>query len=160
MLNFSYNKLLTDYTTLILDERVESCQKWSHLTKRQFGGGNDSSWQSQPYTENPVSETMDVAYIATELSRFSYLFTKAARFHKQQWRMKTFHWEGDVKLTLWRSAVFEDFRKKTHKRMWLCAGISPVRYATDPVKVSKDATSLLVCTRKNFFAWRFLWVTS
>jgi len=30
--------------------------------------------------------------------------------------------------------------------------------STDPVKVSKDAASLLVCTRKKFFAWgmRFL----
>jgi len=25
--------------------------------------------------------------------------------------------------------------------------------STDPVKVSKDAASLLVCTRKKFFAW-------
>jgi len=29
---------------------------------------------------------------------------------------------------------------------------SPV-YPTDPVKVSKDASSLLVCTRKKFFGW-------
>jgi len=29
---------------------------------------------------------------------------------------------------------------------------SPV-CSTDPVKVSKDAASLLVCTRKKFFAW-------
>jgi len=32
-------------------------------------------------------------------------------------------------LTLWRPAAFGDFRKKTPKRTWLCAGISPVRYA-------------------------------
>ena len=37
------------------------------------------------------------------------------------------------------------FGKKTPKRTWLCAGISPV-CSTDPVKVSKDAASLLVCT--------------
>jgi len=30
---------------------------------------------------------------------------------------------------------------------------APVR-VTDLVKVSKDVASLLVCTRKNFFAWR------
>jgi len=29
-------------------------------------------------------------------------------------------------LTLWRPAAFGDFRKKTPKRTWLCAGISPV----------------------------------
>jgi len=29
---------------------------------------------------------------------------------------------------------------------------SPV-WSTDPVKVSKDAASLLICTRKKFFAW-------
>jgi len=32
-------------------------------------------------------------------------------------------------LTLWRPPRFRDFRKKTPKRTWLCAGISPVRYA-------------------------------
>jgi len=34
--------------------------------------------------------------------------------------------------------------------------------SADPVKVSKDAASLLVCTRKKFFAWGCicLWVTS
>jgi len=36
----------------------------------------------------------------------------------------------NFKLTLWRPAAFGDFRrKKTPKRMWLCAGISPVWYA-------------------------------
>jgi len=33
-------------------------------------------------------------------------------------------------LTLWRPLGFGDFRKKkTPKRTWLCAGISPVWYA-------------------------------
>jgi len=32
-------------------------------------------------------------------------------------------------LTLWRPAGFGDFRKKTPKRTWLCAGLSPVWYA-------------------------------
>jgi len=38
---------------------------------------------------------------------------------------------------------------------------APVR-VTDLAEVSKDAASLLVCTRKKFFAWGvgFLWVTS
>ena len=31
--------------------------------------------------------------------------------------------------TLWRPLGFGDFRKKTPKRMWLCVGISPIRYA-------------------------------
>jgi len=37
---------------------------------------------------------------------------------------------------------------------WLCAGISlaPVQ-VTDLVEVSKDAASLVVCTRKKFFGW-------
>ena len=54
--------------------------------------------------------------------------------------------------------------KKTRKRAWLCARILPVRYAL-LVKVSKDAGSLLVCTRKKFFClelqffceWRHKW---
>jgi len=32
-------------------------------------------------------------------------------------------------LTLWRLAAFGDFQKQTPKRMWLCVGISLVRYA-------------------------------
>jgi len=32
-------------------------------------------------------------------------------------------------LTLWRPLGFGDFREKTPKRTWLCAGISLVRYA-------------------------------
>jgi len=31
-------------------------------------------------------------------------------------------------LPLWCPAAFEDFRKKMLKRMWLCAGISPLLY--------------------------------
>ena len=31
--------------------------------------------------------------------------------------------------TLWCPLGFGDIRKKTPKRTWLCAGISPVRYA-------------------------------
>jgi len=31
-------------------------------------------------------------------------------------------------MTLWRPAAFEDFRKKTPKRTWLCAGISLLLY--------------------------------
>ena len=52
------------------------------------------------------------------------------------------------------SGCFQGFsEKKTPKRMWLCAGISPV-CSTDPVKVSKDGDSLLVCTRKKIFCLR------
>jgi len=32
-------------------------------------------------------------------------------------------------LTLWCPAAFGDFQKKTPKRTWICAGISPVQYA-------------------------------
>jgi len=32
------------------------------------------------------------------------------------------------KLTLWRPAAFGDFQKKTLKRTWLCAGISPLLF--------------------------------
>jgi len=37
--------------------------------------------------------------------------------------------QEDLFLTLWRLLGFGDIRKKTPKRMWLCARISPVRYA-------------------------------
>ena len=37
--------------------------------------------------------------------------------------------------------------------MALGRNFSGLVYSTDPVKVSKDAASLLVCTRKKFFAW-------
>jgi len=51
------------------------------------------------------------------------------------------------------SGWFREFSgKKTLKRMWLCTGISPI-CSTDPVKVSKDTASLLVCTWYNLFAW-------
>ena len=42
--------------------------------------------------------------------------------------------------------------KKTPKRTWLCAWISPVR-SSDSAKVSKNAYSLVDCTRKKFFSW-------
>jgi len=57
-------------------------------------------------------------------------------------------------LTLWRPAAFGDFREKKHlnargfaqEYLRSCSGI-------DLVEASKDAASLLVCTRKKFFAW-------
>jgi len=33
-----------------------------------------------------------------------------------------------ILLTIWRPAAFRDYKKKTPKRTWLCAGISLVRY--------------------------------
>jgi len=49
----------------------------------------------------------------------------------------------------------------------LCGNFSGSVCSTDPVKVSKDAASLLVCTRKKFFClgvrvfceWRHKWKT-
>jgi len=38
------------------------------------------------------------------------------------------------------------------KRTWR-GNFSGLVCSTDPVKVSKDAASLLVCTQKVFFAW-------
>jgi len=59
--------------------------------------------------------------------------------------------------------LIQAVRKKKMDLTWLCAGISlaPVQ-VTDLVEVSKDAASLVVCTRKNFLVGgcRFLWVTS
>ena len=50
---------------------------------------------------------------------------------------------------------FRGFSKKTPKRTWLFAGISPDVSATDLVKASKDAASLLVCTpKKNLLVGR------
>jgi len=63
---------------------------------------------------------------------------------------------GSSSLTLWRPVGFDDFREKKHKRMWPCAGIFPVS-ATNLVKGPKDLASLLVCTRKKFFAWG-IWI--
>jgi len=37
--------------------------------------------------------------------------------------------------------------------MALRGNFSGLVCSTDPVKVSKDAASLLVCTQKKFFAW-------
>ena len=70
---------------------------------------------------------------------------------KYTWRPFLCDFQKKV-LTLWRRAAFRDFRKKMPKRTWFCTGICPV-CTTDPVKVSKDAASLLVCTWKKFFAW-------
>jgi len=59
-----------------------------------------------------------------------------------------------VFLTLWRPAAFGDFRKKnTKSHVALRGNLSDPVNATDPVKGSTDAASLLVCTRrkKNFF---------
>jgi len=47
--------------------------------------------------------------------------------------------------------------------MALRGNFSDLVCSTDPVKVSKDVASLLVCTWKNFFCLGvagFLWVTS
>jgi len=57
-------------------------------------------------------------------------------------------------LTLWHPAAFGDFREKNTKtHVALRKNFSgPVR-ATDLVKGSKDAASLVACTRKKFFGW-------
>jgi len=60
------------------------------------------------------------------------------------------------------SGLIQAVRKKQLDRTWLCVGISPVR-VTYLVQVSKDAASLVVCTRKKiFWLWDvyFLWVMS
>jgi len=57
-------------------------------------------------------------------------------------------------LTFWRLAEKWDFPKKTQTHMALHGNYSaPVR-VMDLVEVSKDAASLLECTRKNFFFLR------
>jgi len=57
-------------------------------------------------------------------------------------------------LTLWRPAGFGDFQKKTPKRMWLAQEfLQSGMFYRPGLKVSKDAASLLVSTRKKFFAW-------
>jgi len=58
-------------------------------------------------------------------------------------------------VTLWRPAAFGDI-KKTPKRTWLCTGISLLLFGLQLkrlklVEASKDAASLLVCTRKKYF---------
>jgi len=53
---------------------------------------------------------------------------------------------------LWRPAAFGDFREKnTETQVALRRNFSGPVSATDPVKSSKDAASLVVCTRKKFF---------
>jgi len=54
--------------------------------------------------------------------------------------------------TLWRPATFGDFRgKNTETHVALRGNFSGTVSATDPVKSSKDAASLVACTRKNIF---------
>jgi len=53
------------------------------------------------------------------------------------------------------------FGKKTPKRTWVAlrGNFSSLVCSTDPVKVSKDMASLLVCTRKKFLlgsCWFFV----
>ena len=56
------------------------------------------------------------------------------------------------RLTHWRPLGFVDFPKKNvQTHVALHGNFSSPVCSTDPVKVSKDATSLLVCTRKKFF---------
>jgi len=67
---------------------------------------------------------------------------------KHCYRLKKAYWlsiSENILLTLWCPATFGDLKKKTPKCMWLCAGITPF--------LSKDAASLLQCTRKKFFGW-------
>ena len=45
------------------------------------------------------------------------------------------------------------FEKKAQTHVALCGNISAPVSVTDLVEASKDAASLLVCTRKKFFAW-------
>jgi len=50
------------------------------------------------------------------------------------------------------SGLIKRFAKKQMDCTWLCAGISLLLYRfIDLVKVSKDAASLVVCTRKKIF---------
>jgi len=65
-----------------------------------------------------------------------------------------FHCSRDRYRTLWRPAAFGDFREKKSETHTALRGnfSAPVR-VTDLVEVSKDAASLLVCTRKKFFGW-------
>ena len=67
------------------------------------------------------------------------------------------------------SYAFGDFRKKTPKRTWLCAGISPLLYGLRTwSKRQKTQQVFKVCTRKKSFAsgvrvfceWRRKWRTS
>jgi len=52
------------------------------------------------------------------------------------------------------SGLIQAVRKKTAGlHVALCGNISTPVWVTDLVKVSKDAASLVVCTRKKFFGW-------
>jgi len=44
-------------------------------------------------------------------------------------------------------------KKDTETHMSLCGNFSGSASAIDLFKVSKDAASLVACTRKNFFGW-------
>jgi len=54
---------------------------------------------------------------------------------------------------LGRLAAFGDFQINTETHVTLCRNFSGSVSDTDLVKASKDATSLLVCTREKFFGW-------
>jgi len=56
-------------------------------------------------------------------------------------------------VNFWHPAAFRDFRKNAETHVALCGNFSGPVCSTDPVKVSKDAASLLVGTRKKNFAW-------
>jgi len=57
-------------------------------------------------------------------------------------------------LTLWRPASFGDFRKKnTETHVALRGYFSGLVSATNPVKSSKDAGSLVAYTQKKNFGW-------
>jgi len=58
-------------------------------------------------------------------------------------------------VTLWRPVAFGDFQKNTKTHVTLRGNFSGPVSATDLVEVSKDAASLLVCTRKKFFGWGY-----
>jgi len=70
-------------------------------------------------------------------------------------QVQIFHALVQKVLTLWCLAEIEDFWEKnnTETHVALRGNFSGLVSATGPVKGSKDAASLLVCTRKNFFAW-------
>jgi len=58
-----------------------------------------------------------------------------------------------IRTTLWRLAAFGDFRKKTPKRTWLCAGISPVRLLYRIGQSLKRRGKSSSLHSKKFFAW-------
>ena len=59
-----------------------------------------------------------------------------------------------VHLTLSHLAkIWNCCAKSTGSHMALCENFSSPVSATDLIKGSKDAASLLVCTRKKIFAW-------